>query len=258
MTDLPHQLERTLLIKAKPETVFRYFTDSARWAKWWGAGSAIDATPGGRMSIRYPDGAEALGEVLEVLPPERMVFTYGYASGKPIPPGASRVTIDLERTPEGTRLSFLHEFADAAVRDDHVQGWRYQLSLFANVVSNEAFADASRTVDGWFRAWMIVEEPVRAELLNRIAVPGIRFQDRYGSLDGMADLIAHIGGALRFMPGVRLQRRGDVRQSQGTVLTDWVAVDGDAKERMSGTSVFVLNGEGKIESVTGFASAAGR
>jgi hypothetical protein len=69
----------------------------------------------------------------------------------------------------------------------------------------------------------------------------------------MADLVAHISAALRFMPGIRLQRRGDVRHCQGTVLADWVAIDGDAKERMSGTSVFVLSAEGKIESVTGLA-----
>ena len=256
MTDLPYQLDRTLLIKAKPETVFRYFTDNARWASWWGAGSMIDATPGGKVSIRYPNGAEALGEVLEVVPPERIVFTYGYASGTPIPPGASRVTIELERVGEGTRLGLRHEFEDSAVRDQHVQGWRYQLSLFANIVSNEAFADAPKTVDAWFRSWTIAEEGARAELLNRIAVPEIRFRDRYSSLDGMGDLMAHIGGALRFMPGIWLQRRGDFRQCQGAVLSDWAAVDGDGKERMSGTSVFVLNAEGRIEAVTSFSNAA--
>lgn len=256
MTDLPHQLDRTLLIKAKPETVFRYFTDNARWAKWWGAESAIDATAGGKVSIRYPNGAEAVGEVLEVVPPERIVFTYGYASGTPIPPGASRVTIDLERTGEGTRLTLRHEFVDAAVRDQHVQGWRYQLSLFANIVSNEAFADASKAVDAWFRVWAVTDEPARAELLNRIAAPGIRFHDRHSSLDGMHDLLAHICAALRYTPGVWLQRRGDVRQCQGAVLADWVAIDGDAKERMSGTSVFVLDAERKIESVTSFARSS--
>jgi hypothetical protein len=33
------------------------------------------------------------------------------------------------------------------VRDQHVQGWRFQLALFANVVSDEVFADASAVVD---------------------------------------------------------------------------------------------------------------
>src|SRR5262249_5445683 len=47
MTELTHSLNRTVVIRAMPETVFRYFTDSARWAAWWGHGSTIDARPGG-------------------------------------------------------------------------------------------------------------------------------------------------------------------------------------------------------------------
>ena len=46
MTAFPHLLERTVDIGATVDTVFEYFTDSALWAAWWGAGSAIDARPG--------------------------------------------------------------------------------------------------------------------------------------------------------------------------------------------------------------------
>src|SRR5947209_19984744 len=127
---LPFRLDRTVLIQAAPDVVFGFLTDSARWATWWGAGSTIDARPGGRMTIRYPGGNEASGEVIEVHPPNRIVFTYGYASGKMIPPGGSRVTLELEPVGGATRLRLTHEVADPATRDDHVQGWRYQLSLF--------------------------------------------------------------------------------------------------------------------------------
>src|SRR5438477_11800544 len=51
-----HVLERTVLIRARARTVFRYFTDSERFAAWWGAGSAIEARPGGPVRIRYPSG----------------------------------------------------------------------------------------------------------------------------------------------------------------------------------------------------------
>src|SRR4051794_3367769 len=102
--ELLHHLDRTVAIQAAPETVFNFFTDSARWAKWWGAGSTIDARPGGRVYIRHPNGIESLGEVLDVVPPERIVFTYGFVSGKPMPPGSSRVTIRLEPLRSGTRL----------------------------------------------------------------------------------------------------------------------------------------------------------
>src|SRR5580700_6091610 len=148
--ELPYQLERTVVIKAKPETVFRFLSDSARWAKWWGAGSTIDAQPGGKVYIRHANGVETLGEGVEVSPPERIVFTYGFASGKPIPPGSSRVTILLEPCEAGTRLHLQHEFPDAAVRNDHVQGWRYQLALFGNAVADEVFAGAANLADAWF------------------------------------------------------------------------------------------------------------
>jgi uncharacterized protein YndB with AHSA1/START domain len=257
MQPLPHRLERSVVIRARPETVFRYFTDSARWASWWGAGSTIDPEPGGKVYIRHPNGVETLGEVLEVSDPELIVFTYGFASGKPIPPGSSRVTIRLQRADAGTRLQLLHEFAEAAARDEHVQGWRFQLSLFSNAVSNEVFAGAPATVDAWFAAWMIPGSEERDLELARIADPEVSFRDRFSLLDGRADLAAHIAAAQRFMPGIRLQRKGNVRQCQGTVLADWIAVDGDGTERMSGTSVFVLMPDGRIGSVTSLGNPTG-
>ena len=256
MPELPYQLNRTVVIEAKPETVFRFLTDSARWASWWGAGSTIDARPGGKVYIRHANGVESEGEVLEVAAGERIVFTYGFVSGKPIPPGSSRVTIRLEPSDTGTRLHLLHEFAEAGPRDEHVQGWRFQLSLFGNVVANEVYADTARTVDAWYDAWNLTDAHARAEILARIATPTVRFRDRFSLLDGSEDLTAHISAAQRFMPGIRLERKGDVRHCQGTVLADWVAVDSNAQPRMSGTSVYVFRADGRIDSVTSFTSPA--
>jgi uncharacterized protein YndB with AHSA1/START domain len=252
MQELPYHLERTVVIKARPETVFHFFTDSARWASWWGAGSTIDATPGGKVYIRHPNGVETLGEVLEVHPAGQITFTYGYASGNPIPPGSSRVTIRLDPHPDGTRLHLLHEFAAAGPRDAHVQGWRFQLSLFSNAVANELYAGVADTVDSWFSAWMIADEKVRETTIKEIVSPQIRFCDRFSLLEGLADLTTHIGAAQRFMPGIGLQRKGDVRHCQGIVLADWIATDIEGKERMSGTNVFVFDSDTRIASVTGF------
>src|SRR5260221_10160129 len=217
MPELPYQLDRTVVIRAKPKTVFRFFTDSARWASWWGAGSTIDAKPGGKVYIRHPNGIETLGEVLDVREPERIEFTYGFVSGKPMPPGASRVTIRLVPDEAGTRLHLQHEFGEANVRDEHVQGWRFQLSLFANAVANEAYAGAEGTVDAWFGAWVIAEDKAREEALAKIVTPGIRFRDRFSLLDGIADLTAHISASRRFIPGIGLRQKGDVRHSQRLV-----------------------------------------
>src|SRR5947209_13800058 len=120
MPELPYHLERTVVIRATPEAVFQFFTDSRLWANWWGAGSTIDAVPGGKVYIRHPNGIESLGEVIEVRDPESISFTYGFVSGKPMPPGGSRVTIRLEPDQAGTRLLLLHEFAESGPRDEHV------------------------------------------------------------------------------------------------------------------------------------------
>jgi uncharacterized protein YndB with AHSA1/START domain len=249
---LVHTLERSIVIEAPRETVFRFFSDPARWATWWGAGSTIDPRVGGALLIRYPDGTEAVGEILQFAPPERLTFTYGYALGTPIAPGSSVVEIVLKPHERGTRLELLHRFGDPAVRDHHVQGWRYQLSLFANLVANDLHANAADTVDRWFAAWSDPDAAARDATVHQVAAPGVRFRDRFSAVAGIDDLRAHLAAVHRFMPGMRLQRDGDVRQCQGMVIADWVARTQDGTERARGTNVFVLDQRSRIESVTGF------
>jgi uncharacterized protein YndB with AHSA1/START domain len=246
------RLDRTVVIHARPATVFEFFTQAEDWATWWGAGSTIDARPGGQLLIRHPNGVEVTGEVIDVRAPERIVFTYGYASGDPIPPGGSQVTIRLDSHPAGTLVQLTHEFADAAARDHHVQGWRFQLSLFANAVSNKVNATAAGTVDRWFAAWSDPQTSSREDALAAISGEGIGFYDRFSCISGADDLKAHLAAVHTFMPGLRLERRGDVRHCQSRVLADWVARGADGQERGRGTNLFVLDADGRIAEVTGF------
>ena len=249
-TTLPYQLDRVLTIEARPETVFSFFTDSTRWAAWWGAGSTIDARPGGQLLIVHPGGVQAAGEILELRAPERIVFTYGYVSGTPIPAGGSTVTIRLAPHADGTQLHLTHEFEDAAQREHHIQGWRFQLSLFANAVANLVNAEAGAVVDRWFAAWNSADASERRTLLDSFSAPGVRFRDKFSRLDGVAEIDAHLDAARRFMPGVELKRTGDVRHCQGTVLSEWIAEKNGA-QIASGTNVFVLDPDGRLQSVTG-------
>jgi uncharacterized protein YndB with AHSA1/START domain len=254
MKSLPYSVDRNILIEADRETVFGFFTDSARWANWWGAGSTVDPRPGGALRIQHSNGFVSDGQVLEIAAPERFVFTFSLQSAQPVPAEDSRVTIRLEQQAAGTMLRLTHEVADAVVRDQLVQGWRFHFSVFANAVANLVNAGAPELVDKWFALWTEPDAAAREATLRRIAWPGVRFRDRFSRLDGVEDVVEHIGAAQRFMPGMGLERQGAVRHCQGTVLADWIARSKDGQVKMSGTSVLVLGQSGskevKIELVT--------
>jgi len=255
--NLPHVLDRTVLIRARRRTVFSFFTDSARFASWWGAGSSIDAKPGGAVRIQYPGNTVASGKVLEVERDTRIVFSYGYEGpGQPIAPGSTRVTIALRDDPEGTLVELRHEFADAAVRDHHVQGWRYHLSVFAHVASQQEHEGARGAIDAWFAAWNEPDAQKRAALLADCCTDDVTFRDAWSALRGRAELVPHIGGAQQFMPGLRLLQHGAVRHCQGTLLADWRMQNGDALVA-AGTNVFELSPAGRIVRAVGIAAAPG-
>lgn len=251
MNGLSHVVERVVTIAARRETVFSFFTDSARFAAWWGEGSTIDPRPGGRVHIRYPNGVVAGGTVVEVEPVQRIVFTFGYASGDPVSIGSSRVTVRLEESPRGTIVRLRHALPTASAAEVHVQGWRYHLSVFAHVVALQAHATVGLVVDRFFALWAETDAAKRRATLKAIAVPELSFRDPYSCLEGTDELDVHIAAAQRFMPGVVLQRQGEPRQCQGTALVDWVVKAEDGSVRTHGTNVFELTADGRIARVTG-------
>jgi len=251
MSVLPFRLDRSVFILAKPDTVFAFFQDSARWASWWGAGSTIDPRKGGKVYVRHPGNVEASGEIVDIQAPSRIVFTYGYASGKPVGPGESLVTIQLAREAAGTRLTLTHELADEAARNEHIQGWRFQLSLFGNLVANELHANAGDLADAWFSAWAEPDDAKRKAALEAIAAPDVRFGDRYSMLEGVDEVTAHAGAAQKHMPGMAMKRDGAARHCLGTALVDWSVAGPEGKTLAKGTNVFTLGADGKITAVTG-------
>jgi uncharacterized protein YndB with AHSA1/START domain len=252
MSAAENVVERTVLIRARRETVFRYFTDSTRFAAWWGEGSRIEPRPGGEVHIRYPNGVVAAGEVLEIAPSERVVFTFGYEGPEPpIPPGGSRVTIALEEGPEGTLLRLRHEVPTAEAREAHGPGWRYQLALFANVAAREQHAAVETLVDRFLAVWSEPDAALRRAALGEVATEHVTFRDAFACTEGRDDLVGHIAAARQHLAEVRMERRGPVRHCQGTVVADWVTLGSDGRELGRGTNVYDLVPDGRIARVVG-------
>lgn len=246
-TELPETLDREVSICARRETVFAYFTDSKRFARWWGDGSHIDPRPGGAVFIRYPNEVTANGEVVAIEPPRRIVFTYVMAGGV-----GSLVTITLEETQQGTLLKLHHAFSSGKIRDHFVQGWRYQLALFSRVVADEAQERVADRVDAFLRAWGEPDAKTRRALMESCATPGIVFHDASSATAGLDDMLANLEAVRLFMPGITLAREGSVRQSHGTALVSWTSKRENGEPAGSGTSVFVLSPDGRIARVVGF------
>jgi len=255
-TPFAYRLDRSVVIHAEPRAVFRFFQESERWASWWGAGSTIDAKPGGRVLIRHAEGADVVGEVIEVEAPGRIVFSYGFLDRRAAPATDSRVTIALEPIGHSTRLQLTHEFTDAAARDEHVQGWRFQLSLFANIVANEVHAGVAQAVDGWFSAWSIADPIARRDAFARVSSDDIGLRDRFSLIDGLDDLVAHTAAYQRFFPGIRFERRGEIRHCQGVVLADWLTHTDEGTARLNGTCCFTFNTDNQIEAAINFISSS--
>ena len=96
-----------------------------------------------------------------------------------------------------------------------MQGWRYQLSLFANAVADDADRSVPELVDRWFAAWSEPDAAKRNAALEDTVAADVSMRDRFSSIEGAADLREHLAAIHHFMPGMTLARDGAVRQCQG-------------------------------------------
>ena len=248
------EIVRRIEIAARRETVFRYFTDSARFAACWGEGSSVDPRTGGRVVIRYPNGERASGVFREIVPPARVVFTFGgEGPSSLIPPGGSTVTVTLEESPQGTLLTLRHaDFPDAEAARPFEQGWRYQLSVFSRIVAAAQNEPASAAVDRWFAAWNEDDGGKRRALLSESAAPDVAFCDDYGVLAGPEDLDAQIAATKVYMPGLRLESTGDPVFSHNNALVRWEARDASGAVKGGGVNAMTFGPDGRIVRVVGF------
>ena len=129
-------LRNEVRIAAPPEIVFPYFTDPARMVDWMGVAALLDPRPGGTFRVEPNARDVVVGEYIEVDPPHRVVFTWGFdGTGAITGPGSTRVEVTLEPDGEGTRLTLLHHGLTGRARDGHAEGWVHYLERLARVAA---------------------------------------------------------------------------------------------------------------------------
>ncbi len=112
-----------VLVEATPETIFPFFTDPEKMTRWKGMSAALDPRPGGEYRCQVTPRSLALGEYLEVDPPKRVVFTFGWETEEGVPPGSSTVEITLEPQGASTLVRLIHGGLGDEHREQHAVGW---------------------------------------------------------------------------------------------------------------------------------------
>ncbi len=138
-------VERTFL--APRARVFRAWTDPNLMGKWFApapmkpVGIETNVAVGGsyRIGMRQQDGTihYAIGKYIEILPPERLVFTWAWQTE---PPGVDTlVTVEFFEQGDSTRVVLRHEqLPDSSSQEDHRRGWEGCLEhLELNILSGD-------------------------------------------------------------------------------------------------------------------------
>lgn len=131
---------------APRDLVYAAWTRPEHLARWWGPQGYVniawqmDVRPGGTWFRRMqaPDGTlmTKRGVYREVVPPERLVFTYlnDYADGTR--EAETLVIVTFEERGAGTRLTLHHTgFETAQSRAGHEGGWSSCLERFADYLA---------------------------------------------------------------------------------------------------------------------------
>ena len=123
---------RELTIEARPDTVWEFLVDPLKAALWMGQKVEFDLRPGGLYRVEVLSGNVSRGEFVEIDPPHRLVYTFGWEPDEDPPfgmgPGSSRVEVELTPVGDGTHIRFVHSglpTEESALR--HGEGWDHYL-----------------------------------------------------------------------------------------------------------------------------------
>lgn len=131
----PEVLEVSVHIAAEPSTIFPFFTDPQRYAQWMGTQATLDPRPGGEYRAWMREGLEASGTFVELDPPHRIEFTWGWLHDPEVSPGSTRVVITLEPDDAGTLVRLRHHNLPSSEQcDHHRMGWELYLSRLSQTV----------------------------------------------------------------------------------------------------------------------------
>jgi uncharacterized protein YndB with AHSA1/START domain len=130
-------VEREIAIAARPETVWRFLVDPQQAIRWMGQFAEFDLRLGGRYRVQVIPGHVAGGTFVEIDPPRRLVYTWGWEGEQArVPTGSTTVIFELQPRGNGTLLRFTHrDLPNAEAVASHAHGWDHYFERLAMVAS---------------------------------------------------------------------------------------------------------------------------
>ena len=119
-------------IAATVDVLWSLISSAEGLNEWMSVEATVDLVPGGEIRWVHDNGWVVAGQILEVVPMRRLVFTYGWESGGfPVPVGSSEVSIELESRGGSTMVRVRHDGLSPDMAEQHTTGWNMFLDGLA-------------------------------------------------------------------------------------------------------------------------------
>ncbi|MGD9991487.1 SRPBCC family protein [Pseudonocardia sp.] len=147
-------------IDATPETVFAFFVEPAKLTRWLADEAVLDPRAGG-VCVQVHPGEERgsggpfhmSGRFVEVDPPHRVVFTWGFTEPEVgVPPESSTVEVTLRPNGSGTTVRLVHRGLPVSGTGDHEQGWATMLRRLGAAVARGPVDGLAMRHEIWIEA----------------------------------------------------------------------------------------------------------
>jgi uncharacterized protein YndB with AHSA1/START domain len=109
-------------IAAPQEQVFDYFVRPELLVRWMGDFARLEATVGGVFSVDI-NGVLIRGHFVRVERPNLIEIAWGEAGNAAMPPGATRLLVNLVPCGIGTRVTLEHSGLVPGEAKKHATGW---------------------------------------------------------------------------------------------------------------------------------------
>ena len=137
----PHSssaLEKEVRIRARPETIFPFFTDPEKMMRSKGIDVTLDPRPGGIYRVNMNGRNVARGEYIELVSWTRVVFSWGWeGEDSPVPPGSSTVEVSLIPDGDETIVRLRHLGLPADQQEAHDEGWTHYMARLATAAGGQ-------------------------------------------------------------------------------------------------------------------------